>query len=222
MGVVRQAHPFITRSKESTVIVRHRPDECFRECYDIRAAARVFERWRYLILGQVVSADNSLATNWLTYEQNIANPILNSSTRKVGMDNGWQTGYGRGCGLRSGLLANSPCPFCLERNDTACLTKMFMKGGRESHCLCRLTEMKSESRKCIDSKPPDKLDSTTCIDITRDVKCVYPHRDLWSKLPRSMQPSANEIAGNMSFVKIPWILDRDGGGYHKCKTGQNL
>ncbi|CAJ1445523.1 unnamed protein product [Effrenium voratum] len=43
---------------DSTIVLRHRPDECFRKCFHLESARRVFARWRYLILGQPISGDN--------------------------------------------------------------------------------------------------------------------------------------------------------------------
>ncbi|CAJ1393607.1 unnamed protein product [Effrenium voratum] len=57
---------------DSTIVLRHRPDECFRKCFHLESARRVFARWRYLILGQPISGDNGLTTNWATYTDIIA------------------------------------------------------------------------------------------------------------------------------------------------------
>ena len=65
-----------------TIVLRHRPDECFRHCFDVDAAGRVFARHKYMILGQPVSADNGLTTNWATYADIIAAGLRQSPTAR--------------------------------------------------------------------------------------------------------------------------------------------
>ena len=81
--VIRETLPQTAMDASRTIVLRHRPDECFRDCFDVDAAGRVFARYKYLILGQPISGDNGLTTNWATYADIIAAGLSQSPTTEA-------------------------------------------------------------------------------------------------------------------------------------------
>eukprot|EP00976_Prorocentrum_cordatum_P110144 1195144-Prorocentrum_minimum.AAC.6 len=68
---------------------------------------------------------------------------------------------------------------------------------------------------CVTPRLPNS--AGPCVDITRQAKCVYP-RD-WSRLPRQVQPSAQERRGGLELWEVEYFQNK---GITLCKTPVNL
>ncbi|CAK9002991.1 unnamed protein product [Durusdinium trenchii] len=207
----------------STIVLRHRPDECFRHCFDVEAAAAAFTRWRYLILGQPISADNGLTTNWATYSNLIAPGLAANRSSNLflsAMSASWSKSE-----YCNGMLDPGECdhgiPYCLMNKNTApCRPPVLLSW--QQHCLCRLQgKGSSETSLCIDRKPPD-LPLDACMDITKGTKCILP-RSGWQKLPQQLLPPAWQLKGGLKDSgNVAYMRPTSKKGYQTCKAGRDL
>lgn len=166
--VIRESLVEAFSDADSTIVLRHRPDECFRKCFHLESARRVFARWRYLILGQPISGDNGLTTNWATYTDIIAagfilDPKANPIEYKAALSSSWSS-HEYCHGITHPKECNGRIPYCRLNNNTApCRPPIFLSW--EQHCLCRLRGKEPTlSSWCIDKKPPDKPLKKACIE----------------------------------------------------------
>lgn len=230
--IIQQALPNATIGDPfRTIVVRHRPDECFRACFDADAAAAVFETWRYMILGQPISADNGLTTNWATYTDIIASglgmqgqPNVVPGTVAAANAASWATSE-----YCHGHVRPDKCggyvPYCQENNNTPpCKPPIFVGHGWEQHCLCRLkheNNLVSGGAWCINKKQPNATlqNNGICLDITKGTKCMLPLHN-WSKIPERLRPPPEQLDGGLKKVLIPWM--KPDAGFLMCNRGRDL
>ncbi|CAE7394519.1 unnamed protein product [Symbiodinium microadriaticum] len=232
--VIRETLPQTAMDASRTIVLRHRPDECFRHCFDVDAAGRVFARHKYMILGQPVSADNGLTTNWATYADIIAAGLRQSPTARpliLQPDKhydlyhaAWSSSWSRS-EFCHGMLHPDVClgtvPYCLMNNNTLpCRPPLFLSW--QQHCLCRLKQpgTGNESAWCIDSNPPGEPLKETCLDITKDTKCILPMK-LWRSLPEKLLPPLEQLKGGLIHHRNIDYMKPD-KGFLECKSGRDL
>ncbi|CAE7495628.1 unnamed protein product [Symbiodinium necroappetens] len=232
--VIRETLPQTAMDASRTIVLRHRPDECFRHCFDVDAAGRVFARHKYMILGQPVSADNGLTTNWATYADIIAAGLRQSPTTRpliLQPDKhydlyhaAWSSSWSRS-EFCHGMLHPDVClgtvPYCLMNNNTLpCRPPLFLSW--QQHCLCRLKQpgTGNESAWCIDSNPPGEPLKETCLDITKDTKCILPMK-LWRSLPEKLLPPLEQLKGGLIHHGNIDYMKPD-KGFLECKSGRDL
>ncbi|CAL1167943.1 unnamed protein product [Cladocopium goreaui] len=219
--VIRESLPAVVGDPGSTVVLRHRPDECFRRCFDADAAGEVFAKWRYLILGQTISGDNGLTTNWATYSGIIAAGFIRSNATDpmfymAALSSSWSSHE-----YCHGLVYPRECmgeiPYCrVNGNIPPCRPPIFISW--QQHCLCRLNKDASRSF-CIDKKPPDLPVETPCLQITKDAKCILPLAGAES-LPPALRPPSHQLEGGVRKFKIEYMRPRK--GYQECIKGRDL
>mmetsp|Transcript_13562 Transcript_13562/g.28886 ORF Transcript_13562/g.28886 Transcript_13562/m.28886 type:complete len:334 (-) Transcript_13562:9-1010(-) len=218
---LQKMHGFATDG--STIVVRSRPDVCFRDCFDFTNAAKVFASHRYLIIGQQISADNNMFTNVPTYAEQIAPYITKTSAtanalehpdEHTAMLNAWQRGsvhyYSQYCELQDSTSVEP------------CAVKTF-QGSWQNHCICRGRDSGNWVA-CIDDEDKGHLGvsvrntmARACVDITKGVTCLYP-KD-WRRLPEGIRPTAQEIAGGLE----PWNISYfPNGGINVCRVPSDL
>lgn len=219
--VIRESLPAVVGDPGSTVVLRHRPDECFRRCFDADAAGEVLAKWRYLILGQPVSGDNGLTTNWATYNDIIAAGFIRSNATDpifymAALSSSWSSHE-----YCHGLVYPEECmgkiPYCrVNGNIPPCRPPIFVSW--QQHCLCRLSKDASRSF-CIDKKPPDLPVRTPCLQITKDAKCILPLAGAES-LPPALRPPSHQLKGGLRKFNIGYMKPRK--GYQECIKGRDL
>eukprot|EP00854_Cymbomonas_tetramitiformis_P023337 gene23337-28239_t len=164
---------------DSTIVIRSRPDICFRDCFDFTQAQKVFSEHKYLMIGQLISADNNFFTNAVTYKEKVAALLyVNDQQWQYGQVNGWSRGSSDAWGK-----------YCEVDGDIACAVPFYE--GWNNHCLCRV----NDEHLCTNGQEgPSVVEPTKkgqCVDITKGVKCVYPTRTRWNELPPGRRPPQN-------------------------------
>ena len=208
--------PHLLGDMETTVVLRHRPDECFRRCFQLENLQRVLGTWGYLIFGQPVSADNGLTTNWKTYKEIIAEGLLKtdfSIENLAARISSWSAEY---C---QGIVYPKECygqvPYCLMNSNMApCRPPVFLSW--QQHCLCRSSR---NGTFCMDKKAPSLPVERPCLDITKDTKCLLPRSGV-KGIPKVLQPPEEQLLGGLEEHEIVYM--RPTKGFKECRRGRDL
>ena len=209
--------PSLLGDMDTTVVLRHRPDECFRKCFQLENLQRVLGKWGYLIFGQPVSADNALTTNWKTYKEIIAEGYLKpdfSVENLAARISSWSNEYCQGIAYPKECYGQ--VPYCLMNNNTApCRPPIFLSW--QQHCLCR--SRGANSSFCIDRKAPSLPIDMPCLDITKGTKCVLPRSGV-KGIPKALQPPEEQLLGG--FLDREIVYMRPTKGFKECRRGRDL
>ncbi|CAE7356811.1 unnamed protein product [Symbiodinium sp. CCMP2592] len=232
--VIRETLPQTAMDAGRTIVLRHRPDACFRACFDADAAGHVFARRKYMILGQPFSGDNALTTNWATYADIIAAGLRQSPTTELLIKNpgkrhdlyhaAWDSSWSASeyC---HGILRPDVCvgkiPYCLMNNNTLpCRPPLFLPVlSWQQHCLCRLSNSKTSSW-CIDDKPPGQPLKDQCLNITKGTMCILPRKN-WKSLPKELLPPPEQLEGGLKEIRNIVYMKPD-LGFFRCLSGRDL
>eukprot|EP00242_Pyramimonas_sp_CCMP2087_P016566 CAMPEP_0198205154 /NCGR_PEP_ID=MMETSP1445-20131203/8626_1 /TAXON_ID=36898 /ORGANISM="Pyramimonas sp., Strain CCMP2087" /LENGTH=708 /DNA_ID=CAMNT_0043877317 /DNA_START=184 /DNA_END=2310 /DNA_ORIENTATION=- len=208
----------------STIIIRSRPDMCFRDCFDFTNAAKVFASHHYLIIGQQISSDCGMFTNWVTYAEQMAPYIgmddainIGTPRESVAFRNAWQR-------ASTDVYPN----YCKkgEPSNVSCAVKTY-EGAWENSCICR-DSMRSAATggeggglRCLNgqegSDQPAAVNLTrdrACVDITAGMRCVYPAEKVWDRLPKEQRPTEEELTNGLESLNFGYMPN---GGIMWCK-----